>query len=420
MEGWKKYKISDLGIVKTGKTPLTADKGNFGYEYPFITPVDMIGQKYITQTERYLSNKAKEKLKNNLIPKDSICVSCIGSDLGKVVMTTSDSFTNQQINTIIPFNNFDSNFIYYTLKELTPILRNIGRESTAVPIINKTSFSAFEINAPINKNHQTAIASILSSLDDKIELNRKMNQTLEQMSQAIYKRWFIDFEFPDDNGNPYKSSGGEMVESELGMIPKGWKVDEIGNHITLKGGTTPSTNVNEYWNGNIHWTSPRDLSNSNSPFILNTEKRITEAGLAQIGSGLLPIGSVLLSSRAPIGYLVITAIPVAINQGYIGIICDKLLSNYFILNWIRENMGVIKQRANGSTFLEISKTNFRTIKTIIPNKENVQEFSLKVKAIYSLILSNEKEKFSLIELRDSILPKLMSGQLTIKQAEQLV
>ena len=164
---WATYKIGELGKVVTGKTPPTADKENFDGIYPFITPVDMKGQKEIHKTNRTLSEIGKQLMKNYLLPTNTICVSCIGSDMGKVVKTTKPSFTNQQINSIICNNKFDADFIYYALTLLSPELRNIGHQSTAVPIINKSDFSLFEISIPENKELQNKIANILSSLDSK-------------------------------------------------------------------------------------------------------------------------------------------------------------------------------------------------------------------------------------------------------------
>ena len=169
MSEWKTYKLGEIGKIITGKTPPTSKPENFGLTYPFITPRDMNNQKFVLKTERYLSEKGKSLVKNNMLPKNAICVSCIGSDLGKVVMTTQPSFTNQQINSIICNENFNPDFVYYSTILISERLRSIGKSSTAVPIVNKSQFSDFEIQAP-DLATQRQIAQILSSLDDKIEL----------------------------------------------------------------------------------------------------------------------------------------------------------------------------------------------------------------------------------------------------------
>ena len=226
-EGWDIFKISDIGKIVTGKTPSTQNIDNFGEKYPFITPRDMMGQKKIDKTERYLSEEGKNSVKNCLLPANSICVSCIGSDMGKVVMTTTDSVTNQQLNSIICHRSFDPDFVYYALVNISEELRNAGRHSTAVPILNKSDFSNFEITAP-DIAIQRRIAAILSALDEKIELNRQTNATLEAIAQAVFKEWFVDFHFP--------GATGEMQDSELGPIPKGWREGQLGVISKIKHG----------------------------------------------------------------------------------------------------------------------------------------------------------------------------------------
>lgn len=262
---------------------------------------------------------------------------------------------------------------------------------------------------------QTAIAEILSSLDDKIELNNKINQELENLAQTLFKHWFIDFEFPNENGKPYKSSGGALVDSELGEIPKGWEVGTLNEILEVKGGTTPSTKEPLFWNGEFHWTSPRDLSNLQFPLLLNTDKKITKEGLKKISSGLLPKGTLLLSSRAPIGYLAITEIETAINQGYIAINAKKGFSNLYLLYWIKSNMDLIIERANGSTFLEISKTNFKQINCLIPHKNILNEYVIQIEVLFEQLKINIFENQELTKLRDTLLPKLISGELEVAE-----
>ncbi len=146
---------------------------------------------------------------------------------------------------------------------------------------------------------QRAIASILSSLDDKIALNCQMNYTLEAIGQALFRRWFVGFEFPDAEGKPYRSSGGEMVETELGEVPKGWRIISFGEIVEVRGGSTPKTENPSYWNGNIPWITPKDLTTSERIHFYKTSRYITQAGLKSISKNLLPVGTILFSSRAP-------------------------------------------------------------------------------------------------------------------------
>lgn len=226
-EGWELRALGSLGRVVTGKTPPTKDVDNFGERYPFITPRDMIGQKYIRITERYVTEKGKDVVKGCLLPIDSVCVSCIGSDMGKVVMTDRPSITNQQLNSLV-CEQAEPHFVYYGIINITDKLRDAAFHSTAVPILNKSAFSRFEIPIPREKSEQRAIAKILSDLDEKIELNHQMNKTLEFVAQAIFKRWFADFEFP----------GYEKTKIVDGL-PEGWHHGTLGEIITIESGKRP-------------------------------------------------------------------------------------------------------------------------------------------------------------------------------------
>jgi len=250
---------------------------------------------------------------------------------------------------------------YFSQLDISPYITGAVQ-----PKLSKSNLESIQIKIPENPDEQRAIAAVLSSLDDKIELLREQNKTLEAMAQQLFREWFTEFNFPDADGKPYKKSGGRMIDSELGEIPEGWRVGRIGDVVEIRGGSTPSTQNTDFWDGEIAWTSPKDLSNSQEIFLLKTEKKITEKGLTQISSGLLPKGTLLLSSRAPIGYLALSALEVAINQGYIAFLPNQKFSNNFMYLWLKMNMQKIINASNGSTFLEISKSSFRGIDCVIP------------------------------------------------------
>lgn len=269
---------------------------------------------------------------------------------------------------------------------------------------------------------QRAIAAVLGALDDKIELNRRMNATLEAMARALFQSWFVDFDPVRAKLDSRQPPGldlataalfpNEFEDSDLGPIPKGWTIEAIGNVVACVGGSTPSTTEPRFWDGGVHcFATPKDLSQLDAPVLTNTERRITDAGVTRISSGLLPAGTLLLSSRAPVGYLAIATIPVAVNQGFIAIKCNERASNYFILNWCRSNMMEIESRASGTTFAEISKQNFRPIPLVLPHKEVMAAFKRIVSPLYDEIAMNVYQSRTLATIRDALLPKLLSGQL---------
>ena len=276
---------------------------------------------------------------------------------------------------------------------------------------------------------QRAIAHVLGTLDDKIELNRRMCETLEAMTRALFQSWFVDFEpvrakmegrwrpgesLPGLPAGHYHLFPDNVVSSPFGDIPEGWEVRSLGEVVEVVGGTTPSTNVPEYWEGGVHcWATPKDLSALVTPVLLDTERRITDGGLHQIGSGLQLPGALLMSSRAPIGYLAISEVPVAVNQGFIAIPPGTVLPNLYLLYWCQSNLENIISYANGSTFLEISKSNFRQLPALLPSQEILDVFLSGAKDLHDRIVANERESHSLAAKREALLPKLVSGEVRV-------
>jgi type I restriction enzyme S subunit len=197
-------------------------------------------------------------------------------------------------------------------------------------------------------------------------------------------------------------------------VPAWWEVKPIGDVVTVRGGGTPSTKDDAYWSGGTHcWATPKDLSSLQHPILLSTERRITDAGVAKISSGVLPIDTVLLSSRAPVGYLALAKVPTAVNQGFIAIECDGPLKPHFMLHWLDARMDEIKSRASGTTFAEISKSAFRPILAVIPRPAIVSAFEDVAAPMFDMITHLVAESAGLATLRDYLLPRLLSGRVRV-------
>ncbi len=343
-------------------------------------------------------------------------------------------------------NIIDPLFLFAALRsaDVQREIKNLD-VSGVIPHFKKTDFDKLHLPYP-DRHVQKSIGSMYFDFCAKIELNRRMNATLEAMARALFQSWFVDFDpvrrNMDRNGQPTQKSATGSVKREmepssgisnfnsqsshfdslfpesfqdspLGPIPKGWKVIPVGDIVACLGGATPSTGDPKYWAGGTHhWTTPKDFSSLQAPFLIDTERRITDAGVSKISSGLLPPGTLLMSSRAPVGYLAISTIPVAINQGFIAMKCNECVSNYFMLNWCQQNMGEIEGRATGTTFAEISKQNFRPIQVVLPPKELMIAFTKQVASLYNQITANLHQSRTLATLRDTLLPKLLSGELS--------
>jgi type I restriction enzyme, S subunit len=327
---------------------------------------------------------------------------------------------------VVPKPKLDMRWLYYAIKH-----HKLGEVDDGSPIPSTTRAAVYMLDLDVPPiDEQRAIAHILGTLDDKIELNRRMNETLEAMARSLFKSWFVDFDpvrakaEGRDLGLPKSLADvfpARLVDSELGEIPEGWRVKPIGDLADVVGGTTPSTKDQSYWEGGMHaWATPKDLSGISVPVLLDTERLITDAGLSQVGSGLLPKGTVLLSSRAPIGYLAVAELPVAINQGFIAMVAKAGTSNLFLLLWASVAHEEIVSRANGSTFLEISKSNFRPIPVVAPSAHVMQAFENLARPLYKRIVQGVRESRALAALRDALLPRLISGDLRVGSAERFI
>jgi type I restriction enzyme S subunit len=313
-----------------------------------------------------------------------------GASFGQVHFSKDEFWPHNTGLYVTDFRGNDPLFAFYFLKALDFDWFNSG---SAQPSLNRNFIYPIPIRVP-QPPEQKAIAAVLGALDDKIELNRRMNATLEVMARALFQSCFVDFDPVRAKLDGREPVGLDPATAALfsesfdgsaaGQIPKGWSIKPIGEVVDCVGGGTPSTAEPIYWEGGTHhWTTPKDFSSLQAPILLDTDRKLTDAGIAKISSGLLPAGTLLLSSRAPVGYLAIAAMPVAINQGFIAIKCNERASNFFLLNWCQANMDEIKSRPTGTTFAEISKQNFRPIPVVLPPKELMAAFTVKVAPLYT-------------------------------------
>lgn len=405
----------------------------------------------------YTEVKESDFKKFQLVPNDIIMARTCSTGICYLVKKELPAVFNNGLARIrLKIEKVEPQFIYYVFKSkhFSGYIDGISGGTSVQLNMKIGDLSKYQFKLP-PLSEQKEIARVLSDLDRKIEINTQINQTLEQIAQALFKSWFVDFDpvrakvqalsdglsleqaelaamqaisrktpeeltalsqtQPDryaELAETAKAFPCEMVEVDGVEVPKGWELSTIGEEVETVGGATPSTKEESFWNnGKIAWTTPKDLSSATTPVLINTERKITELGLKKISSGLLPIGTVLLSSRAPVGYLALTKIPVAINQGYIAIKCNKTLSNFYMLQWCKENLEEIKSRASGTTFLEISKTTFRGISVIVPKKNILIMFNKQCESIYEMITTHTKENQHLEKARDLLLPRLLKGEI---------
>jgi type I restriction enzyme S subunit len=425
-------RLTDIYEISSG---LSKPREEFGHGSPFLTFKDVLDNFFVPDQLGSLVNSNEKEQSTCSIKRGDVFLTRTSEtyqDLGMSAVAIRDYPS-------ATFNGFTKRLRPkhqdYVVPEYAAYYlrgRNFRQEVTAMSTLstraslNNEMISRLTIVLP-PITVQERIGRILKSLDDKIELNRRMSATLESMAQAIFKSWFIDFDPVHRNaaarsgGSPVKSILPDLStdfdhlfphsfeDSELGKVPSGWEVKAIQDVVEVVGGGTPNTKNPEYWqDGSFAWATPKDLSQSSSPILLNTERKLTQKGVERVSSGLLESGTVLMSSRAPIGYLALANVPVAINQGFIAIKPGKAVSNYFMLNWCRENLDLIRSRASGTTFLEISKASFRPIPIVEPAKAVVRAFDQIVSDLYFQIASNEQESIRLMKTLELLIPLLLT------------
>ncbi|MGC9450033.1 MAG: restriction endonuclease subunit S [Oceanipulchritudo sp.] len=276
---------------------------------------------------------------------------------------------------------------------------------------------------------QKAIAHILGTLDDKIELNRRMNETLEAMARALFKSWFVDFDPVRAKMDGRQPAGMDaetarlfpdrFVESELGPIPEGWGVAPLSKLIEILSGGTPKTSVDEYWNGNIPWYSVKDAPTEADVWVIQTEKSVTQIGIDNSAAKVLPENTTIISARGTVGKLALVGVPMAMNQSCYGIRGISGVDTFYIYFLLKEANGELQQRTHGTVFDTITRQTFDTLNAIISPEKITEMFGSQAGNLLSRIKLNLIESRTLSALRDALLPKLLSGELSVGEAEEM-
>lgn len=394
MRKWQKVKLKDLGQIITGKAPSTKIDRYWGNEFPFITPKDIQTFKHIFRTERYLTTEGMLSVKGSILPKNTVCVSCIGN-IGYVSMTTQQSISNQQINSIVVNNKNDTDFVYYLMKSMWLYFKNYEGQSTTLSILNKSQFSKISVVIPQNKKNQQKIASILNVLDIKIELNEKINQNLEAQAQAIFKSWFVDFE-------PFKN--GKFVDSELGKIPESWRVIKFSEFLCPRTEKSNSSTITEYsvtnngicrrdekFKKQLSGTKTSNKVIYYADMVFGMSREILNWGLMKDGIGSVSSAYSVFSVNTELVDLSYLEFFMRYHHEYFKSII-RLAS--------REGQGIDKVALFNKCI-------------IIPDVNIIARFLEIFKSLSNLRFAINSEIHHLAQLCDTLLPKLMSGEIDV-------
>ena len=396
MEEWKEYKLEEIGTIVGGATPSTKEPHNYDGNISWITPKDLSNNsgRYISRGERMITSEGYNSCSCKMLPKGSVLFSS-RAPIGYVAIASNELCTNQGFKSIIPDEQFvDSTFLYYLLVYNKVLIEGLGSGTTFKEVSGNVMKNVV-VKIPCLEI-QRQIASVLSSLDDKIEVNRRINDNLEKQAQALFKSWFVDFD-------PFKD--GEFVESELGMIPKGWRAGTLSEIANITMGTSPSgASYNVNGEGEVFYQGRAEFGYRfpHRNMYTTEPKRYAEDG------------DVLLSVRAPVGDVNIANERCCIGRGLAAIGSESCPS--YILYLVKSLKSVFEQyNGEGTVFGSINKKTLEGLRIIVPESKYIERFEKVANPLDGQIRCKEEESRRLASLRDTLLPKLMSGELKLNE-----
>ena len=378
---------------------------------------------YVT-TDSLLPNKEGKTIATNLPPticslthyrKGDVLVANIRPYLKKVWLADKDGGCSSDVLVFRAKEGYISSFLYAVLlQDCFFDYAMKGAKGSKMPRGDKEQIMRYEL--PIfSPQEQENIGNLIIDVTNKLRLNRSINHNLEAMAKQLYDYWFVQFDFPDENGKPYKSSGGKMVWNEKlkREIPVLWEAKLVDDIAEVFNGATPSTTDEQNYGGNIVWITPKDLSDQKHKFVYNGERNISQKGYDSCSTHLLPINTILMSSRAPIGLLAIAKTELCTNQGFKNFVSKEESLSTYLYYYLQTHIKKLEQLGTGTTFKEISREEVLNFPILRPNNETLNLWKESVTTINDRQLELQKENENLTKLRDSLLPLLMNGQVSV-------
>ena len=381
--------------------------------------------KYTDIPKRYISKRAKE---TKLLKVGDLVIEKSGGSpiqsTGRITYISEDLIQAKKELVCSNFSigirvksRWNPLYVYYYWQYIYNLGVFFNFESKTSGIKNLQLDSALEAIAieEISLEVQNQIVATLSSYDHKIALNRAINHNLAAMAKQLYDYWFVQFEFPNEEGKPYKSSGGKMVWNEKlkREIPEGWNAKRIDEITIVYNGATPSTTEEDNYGGDIIWITPKDLSSQQQKFIYQGERNISQKGYDSCSTHILPINSILMSSRAPIGLLAITKTELCTNQGFKNFVPKEDYFSTYLYYYLLSHIKQIEQLGTGTTFKEVSREDISAFLILFPLEETLRQWEKIIYSIDNKQLSIQKQMETLTKQRDELLPLLMNGQVTV-------
>ena len=379
-------------------------------------PANMKSNRVDLSAIAYISEKDAKRLSKHLVKAGDILYSRRGDVTQKALIREAEAgyFCGTGCLLVRPGDAIDPEFLTYHLSTPTNqdwiVKQAVG---ATMPNLNTAILSAVPLNLPPNKDIQRRTAAILSALDAKIDCNNRINAELEAMAKTLYDYWFVQFDFPDASGKPYKSSGGKMVYNATlkREIPSGWHDSNVLAVADLLGGGTPTKKKPDYWGGDIPFFTPTDADGS--IFKFSTADYITSEGLKGSSTKLFSKHTVFITARGSVGRLVLAGVDMAMNQSCYALRAKAGISHVFLFFLAKELIHHLHVKSSGSVFDSIVSNDIELTKLAIPKAEVIEEFAAVVEPAFEKIANNTKENQQLAQLRDWLLHLLMNGQVTV-------
>lgn len=425
----KTMKLRECAAFQEGYVnPSQLQRDYFGHDVKWLRAVDL-NDSFVRDTSRRLSVKGYESAGKSalLFQPGTLAISKSGT-IGRLGILTDYMCGNRAvINIRVDERVCDTLFVFYTLRHLRSRITELA-EGSVQKNLYISVLGNIEILVP-RLSEQQLIGRVLNALDRRIESLHESSVALEAIARAIFKSWFIDFDPVRAKAKGRVPNGmdaataalfpSEFQDSELGDIPTGWRVDGFGSSVIITSGGTPKTSMSDYWGGDIPWFSIVDAPSSSDVFVIDTEKRITSQGLANCAARLLPVGATIISARGTVGKLAITGVPMAINQSCYALL-PKSFGDYGTFFQTGCLVDTLQHRAHGAVFSTITRDTLSSVRIVTPPKPVAQSYEETVSPLMSALLNNRSMSKTLGDLRDALLPRLISGKLRVVDAEKLV
>ncbi|HEL1586803.1 TPA: restriction endonuclease subunit S [Streptococcus suis] len=345
--------------------------------------------------------------------ENTIIIGRVGAYCGSVHMEKNSCWVSDNAIAGIVSQEKDLKFFYYLLKSLGLNSKQIG---SSQPLITQTMLKNMVVDIELDLQKQKLISVFLDNIDQKIALNNQINEELEAMAKTLYDYWFVQFEFPDENGNPYKSSGGKMVYNDQlkREIPEGWGGKRVSEVAKTGSGGTPKSTINEYYsNGTIPWINSGELNKS---IIISTTNYITERGLENSSAKLFPANSILIAMYgATAGKVSFLTFESSTNQAICAVTLDDSRLKYYFKFFIEDLYLHLVTLSSGSARDNLSQELIRNLLMTLPDDRVVENFFTIVNTYFLQITNNLKQNQELTQLRDWLLPMLMNGQVKVEE-----